>query len=69
MLQRAAFACLHSHFKEENQLMCYNKTNCFHFVKIDNHLIKSDSDISVKTSSLGNGGESEKNFLYIFCSK
>jgi hypothetical protein len=38
-------------------MTCYAKTNSFHFVKIDNHNIKSD--VSEKLL-LENGGESDK---------
>jgi hypothetical protein len=47
-------------------MTCYVKTNYFHFVKIDNYNNKSNINVNME---LGNGGESEKNFNNIFCSK
>jgi hypothetical protein len=61
MLQRAEFAFMLACFLSlqiRNQLTCHVKTNCFHFVEIDNR--NNKSDIKVGTSYLGNGGESEK---------
>lgn len=34
------------------------KTNCFNFIKIENH--NNERDVEVKTSQLGNGGKSLK---------
>jgi hypothetical protein len=49
------------HCKQGNKLTCYVKTNCYHFVKIDNN--NNESDIIVKTSQLGNGGESGRSLF------
>jgi hypothetical protein len=42
--------------KKEPRLMCYVKTNCIHFAKIDNH--NTESGTTVKSLLLGNSRES-----------
>jgi hypothetical protein len=46
MLQRAESSF--PHLKKADKLVCYVKTKCFHFVKIDNN--NNKSDINVETS-------------------